>query len=424
MSRRPLAAVAATLTALATTLTLTTVANAAEPDPTTPYAYNTKAGGTYANALNGTVVSDLTSQSGISGEVYPNSNSNTIASAKVGGLATVDAVKTEVNATKEGDVTTTTANAETGKATLLNGLIKLDAIKTVTQAKRDGVALSGKSSSEILGLIINGKKIGANPSNNFGVKIYGVAEIVLNEQKVDIQGPSVTVTGSALKVTLLKAYAGSPAGTTIVVNPTSAILAPRGPSTGNLGLGGYARGTYATINAGDTVTAVTGPTAYVATPPGGTFGYDLTNSTAAVNVPMILSLAAVSSTANGVTSPTAAEITHTNNIGKVNILNGLIKADAVKVSAKSEKFANGDRAQTPHTDIVGLYINGKKILTLDFKPNTVIEVPGVARIVINEQAKDARANTVTALHVTLLKPRSGLKVGAEIYVGIAGSIVF
>ena len=73
---------------------------------------------------------------------------------------------------------------------------------------------------------------------------------------------------------------------------------------------------------------------------------------------------------------------------------------------------------------MGLYINGKKILTLDFKPNTVIEVPGVARIVINEQAKDARANTVTALHVTLLKPRSGLKVGAEIYVGIAGSIVF
>ena len=117
-------------------------------------------------------------------------------------------------------------------------------------------------------------------------------------------------------------------------------------------------------------------------------------------------------------------MTHTNNLVKVNALNGLVKADVIKVSSLSKKFANGDRLQAPHTDIAGLYINGKKIGTLGVKPNTVVEVPGVVRVVINEQAKDARANTVSALHITLLKPRSGLKVGAEIYVGIAGSIVF
>ena len=189
MSRRPLSAIAAIFTALATTLAVSTVANAAEPDPATPYSYSATAGGTYINALGGTATSDLTAESKIAGQTFPATANNTIATANVGTLLKVGAVETSVDAKKDGDVTTSSANAETANASLLNGLIKLNAATTKTEAKRDGTVLSGKSDTELLGLIVNGRKIGANPSHNFGIKINGVAQVTLNEQNVDIQGP-------------------------------------------------------------------------------------------------------------------------------------------------------------------------------------------------------------------------------------------
>lgn len=425
MTRRTTALAASAATALATILALTSLpAHAADPDPNTPYAYVASAGGTYVNVLGNTASSDLTAESDINGATYPAESSNTTAGAHVGTLLNVGAISTETTATKVDTTVTATSTAETANVSLLNGLIKVSAVKTDTHATRTGTVLSGDSNSQLLGVTIKGKKIPANVNNNFGVKISGIASVILNEKQVDVVGGKITVTGSALKVTLLKKYEGSPIGTTITLNPTQAVLAPNEPSNGSLALGGYARGTYATITAGNTVTAVTGPTAYVATPPGGTFGYDVVNSTAAIKVPFILKTGVVQSTANGVTSPTAADVTHTNKVVGVDLLNGLIKAQAVKVIARSQRLADGSRIQTPSTEIAGLVINGKKIGTLNVSPNTTITVPGVVKVVINEQALDARANTVTGLHVTLLRPRSGLKVGAELYVGIAGSIVF
>lgn len=420
MFRRTTAILASTVTVLAVA-GATLPAGAAEPDPNTPYAYAGSAGGTYVRVLGSTVESDATAASSIQGTTYPKQASNTIASANVGTLLSAGAVSTETDVTKVGTTITQTSKAQTAGVSLLKGLIKVDALKTITQAKRTGTVLSGSSDTELLGVSIKGKKIPLNVDNNFGVDLPGIASVILNEKKVDIVGGKITVTGSALKVTLLKAYEGSPIGTTVILNPTSSTLAPS--VTTSTQVGGYAYGTYASVNVGSTVKVVSGPSALAATPPGGTYGYDLYNKTAKVNVPLVLQVGAVQSTANAVSGATTADVTHTNEIAGINVLNGLIKASALKVTARSQKTGPGQRINTSSADIANLVIGGKKI-AISAQPNTTIKVPGVVSVVINEQTTSSIGAQVVGLHVTLLSPRSGLKAGAEVYVGVAGSLTY
>src|SRR4051794_38000525 len=112
MSRRILALAASAATVLASTLVLSSSANA-EPDPNTPYGYAASAGGTLIRVAGSTVSSDPTSPSGVLGTTYPASNSNTTASVHVGTLLNVGAVTTTAGATKVGTDIEATATAET-----------------------------------------------------------------------------------------------------------------------------------------------------------------------------------------------------------------------------------------------------------------------------------------------------------------------
>lgn len=421
-SRRP-KILAAAATAVTVTLAVAAMpAHAADPDPDTPYGYAASAGGTFVRLVGGVVSSDLTSASGVSGATYPASQANTLASSNVGTLLKVGAISTQASADKVGTTITATSSAETADVSLLKGLIKVDAVKTVTESRRTGTVLTGDSDTELLGITINGRKLPVAVGNNTGVNIPGIASVVLNEKKVDIVGGKVTTTGSALKVTLLKGYEGSPIGTTVIVNPTSATLAPSVPSD-SIGVGGYAFGTQVTATVANAINVVSGPTALISSPPSGTFGYELVNSTAAVNVPLLLKVGVVESRTTSTTSPTAADVTHSNRVAGVNLLSGLIRADAVQATSRAQKLPGGERINTPTTEIVNLVIAGKKI-PITVAPNTAITIPGVARVVVNEQSTSATGNLVSALHVTLLAPKGGLRTGADIYVAVASSQIY
>lgn len=422
MNRRLITRVVPTLVALVTTLAVASLpASAADPDPATPYSYNASAGGTFVRVFGDTASSDPTSASGVDGSLYPADQTNTAASVHVGTLVNAGAISTEATAAKVGTDPTATATAETANASLLNGLIKLDVAKTITDATRTGTTLGGHSDSELVGLTIKGKKFPINVSKNFGVKIPGVASIVLNEQNIDIVGGRVTVTGSALKVTLLKKYEGSPTGSTIAINPTSATLKP----TENHGnpIGGFAYGTYVLANIGDNVTALTGATAPIAAPQGGTFGYDIFNRAVGVNLPLVVKSGVVQSRANAMVGPTTADVTHENKIVDVNVLNGLIKASAITATARSNKLGFLSRTQTASAELVDLVIGGKKI-ALGVPANTTITIPKVIKVVINEQTSNTQGIQDIGLHVTLLSPKSGLKAGAEIFVAVATAITY
>lgn len=427
MSRRILTVAASAVTVLASTLVLASLPASAAPDPATPYNYEAHAGGTLIRVVGSTVSSDPTAAASIEGSTasttFPVQHSNSTASVHVGTVANAGVITTTAGATKVGTNLTSTATAETAAVNLLGGLITVDAAKTVTNAHRIGTDLSGDSDTKFVGVTINHKKINLlNVPNNFGINIPGVASVILNESKTVIDGGKVTETGSAVKVTLLKKYEGDPVGSTIAVNPTSATLTPS-PAPSTL-VSGIAFGAYVEVTAGSSTSIISGPIGGISTPPGGTFGYDIFNRIVGADIPLVIKSGVIQSRANALTSPNSADVTHEAKIADINVLNGLIKANAITATSRSQKLPTGQHIQTPSSELVGLVIGGKKISLLNTSPGTVITLPGVIRVVINEQTTNALGNQVAALHVTLLSPRSGLKTGAEIYVAVAGSAVF
>jgi hypothetical protein len=102
----------------------------------------------------------------------------------------------------------------------------------------------------------------------------------------------------------------------------------------------------------------------------------------------------------------------TASVANVNLLGGLIKATAVKVTAHADlKGISGSMTLT------GLTIGGTRI-PLSVKPNTVINL-GIGKVIVNQQIRHRYNITVRGVDIVLLKPSGGLPVGAEIQLASA-----
>jgi len=241
--------------------------------------------------------------------------------------------------------------------------------------------------------------------------------VTLNNSTTTVVGGELTVTGSALRVTLLGAYGESPVGTTIEVNPVSAQVKPFIPTTATP-VSGYAYGTFVAVGLPPLLQTISGATAAIGMPPGGTAGYAITNSTAAVDLPRIASIGAVESTCQATSVPVTLDATCTNKVARVKLLNGLITAEAVTAEARITKDAGGVITTHPFGEIANLRILGLPV-KLKAGANTVINLPGLLTVTLN--ARDVTANnvTVTALRVVLGAPLLGLPAGAIIEVAKA-----
>jgi hypothetical protein len=153
-------------------------------------------------------------------------------------------------------------------------------------------------------------------------------------------------------------------------------------------------------------------------PAGGTAGYPLTNSTAAVDLPRIASVGAVESVCQATSVPVTLDATCSNEVARVNLLNGLIKADAVTAIARITKDAGGVIATHPFGEIVNLRVLGVP-LKLKAGANTVITLPGLLTISLNARDVTPNSVTVTAVRVVLGVPLLGLPAGAIIEVAKA-----
>lgn len=109
-----------------------------------------------------------------------------------------------------------------------------------------------------------------------------------------------------------------------------------------------------------------------------------------------------------------------------------VGATALRSQSNSAADADGAASDDIGTEFLGLTVGGTPIATTP-EPNTVVEIPGVATVVLNEQFCDNGADlatgcldatghhaglTVRAIHVILLDPES---FGAEVIVGEAHS---
>lgn len=384
------------------------------------YNYFAYSGGSIIRAAGTTISSDLTAQSAISGTAIPNSNSNKLATAKVDSLLSLGAIETSTTAASAGgDAVTITSRARTAGVNLLNGLITADAVTTVNTTTGTPEKITGTANTQFVNIKIAGVDLPVNIPQNYKVSIPGVATVVLNGTVQTPQDGGILYNqGYGIGIWLLHSQGTAPAGSTIFLNPTFAALAP-GIPVNQPQVGGYAYGTQVLVNGGSSISGQVGKTAAIGPPPGGTGGRTSTNTTATVNVSGVLKAGAVTSTTTATVSPTSADVTTTNEIAGVNLFDGLITADAIKVTAHSKKV-DGTLTRDMRLEFVNLVVAGNAI-PANVGPNTTIDVAGLGKVVINDQIQTFNANRVRGIYIKLLEPRGGLQAGAEVEVAVAAS---
>ncbi len=142
-----------------------------------------------------------------------------------------------------------------------------------------------------------------------------------------------------------------------------------------------------------------------------------TNMVANVRVGGLVQVGAVNTDASAVRSGDGFTTIAHADTANISLLNGAIKVSAVDTI--STATSNGTDAPTASstTELIGLTIAGKKY-PINVTPNTGINIPGVARVVINASQTGVSGETVitqgAALYVTLLKASNGVAAGATI----------
>ncbi len=391
------------------------------------YTYQAATGGTQVKVLGNTVRSDLTAASSVSGGPQSATSKNSTAAVNVEGLIRTGAVETLTSATVESSGTTLTSAARTANVNLLNGLIKVDLVTTTasTTGHTDGTS-SISGGTELAGIHIVGVDLPVNIPDNFVVRIPGVAAITLNYRQHTLFDGGIYDVGWAIGVRLLEPRAGYPEGARVLVNPFVHILAEAGPTTGAR-LGGVAYGTRVRADVGDGIQVVSDPTARLGTPYFSSNGLTLENRVVGAHVPGLLTTDEIISTSTSTKNGKNAEIHNTNELAGLNVLSGLITADAIKVVAHG-KLVDGDWTSRMRMTFVNLVIAGAEI-PIDVSKNTIIDVAGLGKVAINRQTtntapnKGIYQNQINGIRITLSTERAGLPVGAVVEIGFASTLI-
>ena len=157
---------------------------------------------------------------------------------------------------------------------------------------------------------------------------------------------------------------------------------------------------------------------------GGTaFVGESSNGVAKVSVPGLIEVGAI--TTSQVASPFGSDglqITSKAKIGGIDLLSGAIKVDAVETTNIARATPSGFSKEA-ESKLATLTIGGKSY-PLESAPNTTIEIPGLAKVVINEQLSNSGPSgietKVNALKVTLLEDFAGAKLGSTIKLASSG----
>lgn len=390
------------------------------------WSYFGTTGGTLVRVLDSTVQSDMTAQSVVFGGTKSSSSKNSTAAAEVGALASVGAIET----TTSGNVSSLTGTtlrswARTAHVSLLDGLITADAVETTitTTGRPDGSATS-TANSRLANIKIAGIELPLNIPKNYQVTIPGIATVTMNYSLHGRIDELVGTIGWALGVHLLKARADYPAGAAVLINPVNQYLAESDPSN-TATLAGNAYGTRVRADVGDEVKVVSDPTAHVGTPIGSSNGRTITNSTLSSRVSGLLTTGIIQSTTTSTKDAFGnAEIINTNRTAGLNVLNGLIKADAVKVTATS-RLVSGTWTHSEKLELVNLVVAGQSI-PIDVGPNTVINVADLGTVSINVQQASFNGlyrTGIIGVRIVLDTARAGLPVGAVVELGVANTYI-
>jgi hypothetical protein len=372
--------------------------------------------GTRILALNNTITSGGTAESGVFGGPSPQFNSNQTAAVNAQGIIATGAVnsQTQIKAITGG--WKVIATAKTAGVSILNGAIRVDAITTTATITEVNGVLTPTVTNQFVGLHIVGVSLPANIPQNFGVKLGSIAQIGINTGAAAAQGNAATAMGAGLQIRLLEPAGSAETGASIYVSPVQTIVGPQGGIDTGHTTAGQAYGTKVTANVGSLIGIKSDPTAPVTVFVSGTSGHTITNSTASVRLGTGLNLGAVKNTGFGSNTTSGAFVHMTSEVATLNLFSGLIKAKAITADAT----ASSNGTVTGNSQLVGLTIGGHPI-NLNAGPNTTIDVLHLGQVTINQQIRTAHGIIVRALDIVIGTRRNGLPVGAEVQVAVAAA---
>lgn len=414
--RRTRASRALVLSVLMTVLAMIGVA--APADATTgSWAYFAASGGSQANLLGSVVTSDLTGRSTLADSAWPRSTSNAVASATVPNILSLGAISSKQDAAAFLDGVKVTSSAKIAGLNLLNGAITADAVETTEWAAASSLGVARGGESKLVNLVIGGHAIPVSTAPNTTITIDGLAEVTINKQTYFKSGSAVYTKGIALQVKLLTDVDGGKIGSTISIAPATVAIVSSDGSVASA-VGGFAYTAAAGVGAGDTKVVV-GPTAMLQIPSYGTAGKTYTNTTATVDAPNLLHAGTLITKVNATTVPGYADVTDSAETANINVLNGLITADAVRVQSHVQKTGTL-HLEEQSTQLVNLKIAGKA-MPINAAPNTQINVAGLGLVILNQQVTQAGYSLVVGVRVIVGTKGLGIPVGAEIHLSVAST---
>ena len=209
-----------------------------------------------------------------------------------------------------------------------------------------------------------------------------------------------------------------------VVAPTPATAAASGATASpaaRYGYSGHAFGTY--VSVGGVVKS--GPSAVVALGCGPPAGFRARNSAATVTLGNTLSASTLATTESTGDSPTRTATTA--RAQNANVLGGLVTASAVKAVSITTHDAAGYATDAAGSTFTNLRVLGVPIIGTP-APNTTMQLPGVGRVVLNEQRSTVGTSsaklTVYAIHAFVTQANAlGLPVGTTAVVAGAVSAI-
>ncbi|MEZ0580572.1 choice-of-anchor P family protein [Nocardioides sp. MH1] len=401
-------------------------ARAAAATPTDP-VFHSVSGATRVNVA-GVVRSELTAASTMRVETAPRYTENKTANINLlNGLIKAEAASSyQRTSNRLGGGITLTSEAKIAGVSLLDGAITVDAIETKAIASIDSAGnVSRSGGTKLIGVHIKDQNIPINVPKNFGITIPGVAKVVLNEVRGQIGGDALIKSqATGIHITLLKPRDDLSVGANVEVTPTMARILLPTPIDGEP-VFGFAYSTRALVHVGNAVNVLSAPLGLVICPAGGTNGVDLTNATARVRLPGLLDVKGLSNTCNATVTSTDSDETLTSKTAAVNLLNGAITLDAIVATSHVEQHGSDAPIKTVSSQILGLKIGGKPV-PVGVDPNTVIEIPGLVRVTINEQTElpfPYNGKAVRALHIEALPDAPDNIAGVDIEVGVAAAWV-
>jgi len=399
---------------LGAAVVVTGLSTAAPAGAAVTYFYFGYAGGSQIRALNSTITSPLSAESTVLTPDAGVKDTNALASVTAQGVLSIGTIHTSAQTVAIPGGQQISAKAQAANVNVLNGLITASAVTTTTTIKRVNGAYTITSRSSYTGLHIAGVNVPVNIPHNYSIKVGDIASVALNTKASGVSGDAAVGIGAGLRVTLLQPSGSANTGDEIDVTPTFAQVAPdSSPTTGHSTVGS-AYATKITAPVGSTISVRSDPTVPTTVYAFGTDGQTLVNSLAALNLAPVGTVGAVRTTGVATNTTTVATVTTTASAANVNLLNGLVTATAVKVTAHSDlSTMSGSLAlsklKVGHTNI-----------PLSVRPNTVINLAS-AKVTVNQQIRVGGSITVRAVDIVLLKPTAGLPVGTEIQLASASA---